>query len=278
MIEDLARYGQTFLTDVLRLCLWLVILTIIFVPLERLFALRPQKILRPGIGVDLGYFFLNGIVPAILMSLPLSALAWTIHRSIPHEFHAAVAAAPLWSRILAGLIVGDIGYYWAHRCLHAVPVLWRFHAVHHSAPHIDFLVDTRAHPLDMTFGRLSGLVPLYALGLAGPAGAAGSAVPVVIQLVGIVWGFFIHANVRWRFGPLAWIVSTPHFHHWHHTNDAPLSRNYASLLPWLDRLFGTHHLPKGQYPSRYGIHDSIPATLGEQLIQPFLGRRASPAE
>ena len=90
----------------------------------------------------------------------------------------------------------------------------------------------------MVFGRMCGVIPLYLLGLAGPAGVTGSVIPVVILLGGIVWGFFIHANLRWRCGPLEWVLSTPHFHHWHHTIDAPLSHNYASMLPVLDRLFG----------------------------------------
>jgi sterol desaturase/sphingolipid hydroxylase (fatty acid hydroxylase superfamily) len=272
MTDYLTPHGFKFLIDLFRLAVWLAILVVIFVPLERLFTLRPQKILRPEIGADLGYYFLNGLLPAMLMSLPLGAVALVVHRVIPHGFHAAVAEAPFWSRILAGLVIGDVAYYWAHRCLHAVPILWRFHAVHHSAPRIDFLVNTRAHPIDMVFGRLSGLIPLYVLGLAGPVGAAGSMTPVIIILTGTVWGFFVHANVRWRFGPLEWVLSTPHFHHWHHTIDAPLSRNYASILPCVDRVFGTLHLPKGQWPPRYGIHEAMPVTISEQLVHPFLAR------
>ena len=91
-----------------RLRLWLTVLTILFVPLERLFALGPRKILRPGIGTDLGYYFLNGLLPAMLMSAPLGIMAWMVHRFVPHEFHAAVAEALLWSRVLAALVVGDI--------------------------------------------------------------------------------------------------------------------------------------------------------------------------
>jgi sterol desaturase/sphingolipid hydroxylase (fatty acid hydroxylase superfamily) len=160
MIEYLTQHGHTILIDVFRLCVWLAILTIVFVPLERLFALHKQPILRAEIGADLGYYFLNGLVPAMLMSVPLGFLAWSVHRIVPHGFLAAVAAAPFWLRMFAGLVIGDIGYYWAHRCLHAVPLLWRFHAVHHSAQSIDFLVNTRAHPVDMVFGRMCGVVPL----------------------------------------------------------------------------------------------------------------------
>jgi sterol desaturase/sphingolipid hydroxylase (fatty acid hydroxylase superfamily) len=279
MIDYLTQHSHTVLIDVFRLCVWLAILTIVFVPLERLFALHPGPILRAQIGADLGYYFLNGLVPAMLMSVPLGFLAWGVHRYVPHGFLAAVAATPFWFRMVCGVLVGDLGYYWAHRWLHAVPLLWRFHALHHSAQHIDFLVNTRAHPVDMIFGRMSAVIPLYVLGLAGPIGGiagGGSLIPVIILLSGVVWGFFIHANLRWRCGPLEWVLSTPHFHHWHHTIDAPLSHNYASMLPALDRLFGTHYLPKRQWPARYGIHESMPGSMADQLIEPFTERRPSP--
>jgi sterol desaturase/sphingolipid hydroxylase (fatty acid hydroxylase superfamily) len=119
------------------------------------------------------------------------------------------------------------------------------------------------------FGRFCGLVPMYVLGLGGPVGAAGSLVPVVVGLIGVVWGFFIHANVRWRFGPLEWLISTPAFHHWHHTRNGPINRNYASTLPWLDRVFGTHYLPRDEWPEAYGIKAELPDSLVGQLAYPL---------
>lgn len=68
-----------------------------------------------------------------------------------------------------------------------------------------------------------------------------------------LWGFFLHANLRWRFGWLEQLVATPPFHHWHHVADAPLNRNFASTLPVLDRLFDTLHLPARAWPAHYGI-------------------------
>ena len=132
-------------------------------------------------------------------------------------------------------MAGEVGYYWGHRLSHEIPFLWDFHAIHHSAEEVDFLVNSRAHPVDLVFGRFCALAPLYALGLGSRSGARGSLVPVLVTLMGLVWGFFIHANLRWRFGPLEWLVTTPAFHHWHHTRTGPINRNYSSTLPWLDR-------------------------------------------
>ena len=157
---------------------------------------------------------------------------------------AAVAAWPLWQRILAGLVVGEVGFYWGHRWTHEIPFLWRFHAVHHSAEHVYFLISSRAHPIDNVFTRLCGLMPAYILGVASPLTPTGSLVPVLIVLVATVWGFFIHSNVRWRLGPLEWLISTPAFHHWHHTLREPRDRNYASMLPCMDWIFGTYYLPE----------------------------------
>lgn len=94
-------------------------------------------------------------------------------------------------------------------------------------------------------------------------------------LIGTLWGFFIHANVRWRFGPLEWLIATPAFHHWHHSRIEHTNRNYAAMLPPLDRLFGTLHLP-AQWPAAYGIEAPLPASLGGQLIEPLRTARPLP--
>lgn len=260
------------LISVFRLCVWLILLTVIFAPLERLFALHPQKIFRKAIFTDIAYYFLSSLVPSFLLGAPLALVAWLVRHTIPSAFTSAVSACPAWFRMLAAVVIGDIGAYWGHRCCHEIPFLWRFHAIHHSAAHVDFLVNTRAHPVDMVFTRLSGLIPLYALGLAAPRPGSASLIAVVFLLLGTVWGFFIHANVRWRFGFLEWLIATPGFHHWHHSNDGPayVNKNYAALLPWVDRLFGTLYLPKDKQPARYGIDDAFPTSFLGQLVEPLL--------
>jgi sterol desaturase/sphingolipid hydroxylase (fatty acid hydroxylase superfamily) len=260
---------QEFVVSVFRLSVWLTLLVMIFVPLERLFAAHPQKVVRKGIGVDLCYYFLSSLLPAALLSVPVSILAAGVNRVIPGGILAAVGELPFWMRLLAGLIVGEIGYYWGHRWSHEIPYLWRFHSIHHSAGEIDFLVNTRSHPVDMVFSRFCSIVPIYVLGLSGPLGPSGSAVPIIVAFIGTIWGFFIHANLRWRFGPLEWLVSTPGFHHWHHTLSGPINRNYSSTLPWIDWLFGTIYLPANEWPSDYGIDAKLPDSLLGQLAYPL---------
>jgi sterol desaturase/sphingolipid hydroxylase (fatty acid hydroxylase superfamily) len=267
------------LLQIARLSVWLVLLAVIFAPLERFFAIHPKKLLRKAVVTDLGYYFLNSLVPSLLLGVPLAFVAWLVHSYIPVGFTNSIAALPLIVRIAASLFIGEIGFYWGHRWSHEIPLLWRFHAVHHSAEHIDFLVSTRAHPIDMVFTRICGLIPLYILGLATPLQGRGGLIPVFVILVGTTWGFFIHANVKWRFGPLEWIVSTPAFHHWHHTNDGPefIDKNYAPMYPIIDKIFGTLYLPKDKHPQTYGIDQPVSPILAGQLIEPFLFWRKAPA-
>jgi sterol desaturase/sphingolipid hydroxylase (fatty acid hydroxylase superfamily) len=269
-LDSLNPLWLAYALHILRLCAWLVLLTVIFAPLERLFALHPEKIFRKAILTDLAYYFLTSLVPGVLLGLPLALVAWCVHAWIPLAFSDAVAALPLWLRIAASLLVGEIGFYWGHRWSHELPLLWRFHAVHHAAEHLDFLVSTRVHPVDMVFTRLCGMVPLYILGLASPLQTSGTLVPALILLIGTLWGFFIHANVRWRFGLLERLVATPAFHHWHHTNDGPavINKNYAPMLPWIDQAFGTLYLP-AHTPEHYGIDQPVSPVLFGQLVEPF---------
>ena len=255
------------LVDVLRLSIWLAALTVLFVPLERFFGQRHAGRSRTELVSDLGFYFLSSLLPAVLLAMPLALVAVAGQRLLPELVPATLAALPLWGKILLGLLIGEVGTYWGHRLSHEIPWLWRFHAVHHSTSHMYFLANTRSHPVDMVVTRLFGMTPLYLLGLAGP-GAAGSAAPLALLLVGTIWGFFIHANLRWRFGPLEWLVATPAFHHWHHSKFEHINRNYASTLPVLDRVFGTHYLPR-TWPEAVGIEAPMPLSLSGQLLAPL---------
>ena len=266
------------LLSLLRLSLWLAMLVVVFVPLEYFFAVHSHKTLRRGIGTDLCYYFLNSLLPAALLSIPAAILGWSVQHIVPGNFFALMTSLPFWARAVLGFVAGEVGYYWGHRWSHQIPFLWRFHSVHHSPEEIDFLINTRAHPLDMVFSRFCGIVPIYILGLGGPTSASGgSTLPVLVTLIGTVWGFFIHANLRWSFGPLEWLVSTPKFHHWHHTKTGLIDHNYSSTLPWLDRIFGTHNLPK-EWPESYGIDAQMPPGLIDQLTYPLVPENAPPVE
>ncbi len=264
----------SFLLSVARLAVWLTLLVVVFIPLERLSALHRRAFSARTFAQDAGYYFINGIVPALLMAVPLSFAALAAHSLVPWRVQAAVAAMPLWQRVIAGLVVGEIGFYWGHRWMHEIPFLWRFHAIHHAPEHVYFLMSARAHPIDNAFQKLCGFIPIYVLGIASPLTPNRSVVPALMVIILTMWGFFIHANTRLRLGPLEWLVATPAFHHWHHTRADHRDHNYAPTLPWIDRLFGTHYMPRNQWPAEYGTDTELPASLARQLVYPLVPPQA----
>jgi len=266
--NHLIRHAELFLTQVFSLAVWLVLLIAIFVPLERLFGLRPIKFFRKQVGVDLAWYFINSILPAAVIVVPLSLLAQALHHINPGGYYSMVAGWHLWIRLPLMFLVNDLGAYWYHRASHHVPVLWQFHAIHHSSEDLDWLVNTRAHPVDMVFGKLAGLVPVYLLGLGQTVGGHLDKGVALLVILGTIWSFFIHANIKWRLGPLEWLISTPAFHHWHHTNDEHRDRNFAAIFPLYDSVFGTAWLPK-HWPPVYGIDAKVPPTLVGQLVKPL---------
>ncbi len=278
MLEPFEPFLSNLAIDTLRLGIWLGLLALIFLPLEFAFPARRGKILRKGLGQDIIYYFLGTLVLPLLLSIPVWAVATVAHRVVPYHLVLFAGSLPLWLRAILTLLVGELFSYWAHRWSHEVPFLWRFHAIHHSAEQVDFLVNTRSHPIDLAFVRFVSLVPLFMLGLTGPIGQPGSLTSNMVLIIGTIWTFFIHANIRFRFGFLEYLISTPGFHRWHHTLDGPVNHNYAPILPWMDWLFGTMHLPPHDAPVAYGTRTKVPDTVIGQLLWPLLPEPLAPTQ
>ena len=122
---------------------------LVFVPLERLFALHPeQKVVRRSWANDLVFLLLNPFLIKLGLLGVIAASIFVAAQIIPASFQAAVGGLPYWVQIPAIIVLSDLGFYWTHRMFHAVPWLWRFHAVHHSIEELDWLAAFRIHPLD----------------------------------------------------------------------------------------------------------------------------------
>lgn len=253
---------------ILRAILWFALATAVFLPLEALAPLRDARLGRHERAANLGWFALNSVATLPLLAIPAALVAGVVAAVVPSALPDAVATLPLWLRMVLAMVVGEIGFYWGHRWSHEWPWLWRFHAVHHSVEHLTYLANTRMHPVDMIFTRLCGLTLLYVTGLAAPAARDAGLIVAAVLIGGSLWSYFVHANLRWRLGPLEQVLATPAFHHWHHSRDDHRDHNYAAMLPVIDRLFGSHYLPR-HWPGAYGVDEALPDDVFGQLIAPL---------
>lgn len=241
----------------------ILILALIFVPLERLIPLRTEQgTFRKHWVNDVVYLFLNGLLIRVGFIFLVGALMATIRSLVPDAVALAVQSQPLWLQTIEVIILADVGYYLAHRAFHTVPLLWKFHAIHHSIEEMDWLATHRVHPVDQIITSAISLIPVYAAGFSGPA----------VALFAIFYqaqALLIHSNIRLGFGPLKWILASPHFHHWHHANEPQaFDRNFAAQLAVIDVIAGTLFLP-GRMPKRYGTNDPVPPLYHQQLAYPF---------
>ena len=248
---------------------WFVLGTLataaLFVPLERLFALRAdQGPFRRGWLTDSQYFFMSHALVQLMSVLVLApAVSLGGALAIP-AVQDAVRAVPLLAQFAACVLVADLAQYGVHRAFHRIPLLWRFHRVHHSAETMDWLAGSRLHLVDVVATRALVLLPLVILGFDSRA------VYAYLALVSF-HAVFIHANFAPRAAWLERWVAMPRFHHWHHAiEDEARDRNFAVHLPMIDRWFGTHHLPQGQWPQGYGVAGvSAPEGYLRQLAWPL---------
>jgi sterol desaturase/sphingolipid hydroxylase (fatty acid hydroxylase superfamily) len=167
-------------------------------------------------------------------------------------------------QLIAIMLLTDLAQYWLHRAFHRVPFLWGFHAVHHSARSMDWMAGARMHFLEIIVLRSVTATPALVLGFEE------SALQAYMLLV-YVYSTFIHANVGTSFGFLEKILVFPRFHHWHHGLDKEaVDVNFAIHFPVFDKLFGTYHLPDGQWPNGYGVQGHpVPKGYWKQLLYPF---------
>ena len=144
---------------------------------------------------------------------------------------------PAWCEGLAALVMLDFAIYWQHVLFHAVPLLWRFHRVHHSDRDFDVTTGVRFHPVEVLLSVIYKMAVVAVLGL--PAVAV-----LAFEVILNATSLFNHGNVFLPLGVdrvLRWFLVTPDMHRVHHS---PLrvetDSNFGFNLPWWDRLFGTY--------------------------------------
>jgi lathosterol oxidase len=153
---------------------WLVLdllgLALVFVPLERAFALvREQRILRAGWRTDLAHFLASHLLVQALALLTLAPAQLLFAPLVSPRLQTAIAAQPVGVQLLEAIALADLFQYAIHRAFHAWPWLWRFHAIHHSSAAMDWLAGSRLHLVDVVVTRATSFVPFFLAGFSEPA-------------------------------------------------------------------------------------------------------------
>lgn len=240
----------------------LLFLMVMFVPMEKAFPAKArQKILRPHWALDLCFFFGQYLLWSGLVLWALTYFSDYLTTIIPAEFQGMLRTQPWWLQAIEVIVLSDFLIYWGHRLQHRVEFLWRFHKVHHSAEHLDWLAAHREHPLDS----------IYTIGLINlPAFILGFPLETLAGIVAFrgIWAIYIHSNVRLPIGPLRMLIGAPELHHWHHYLDRDAG-NYANISPLMDIIFGTYTCPDHE-PEEFGIHEDFPKNYVGQMMAPVL--------
>jgi len=233
-------------------------------------ALTVSKALRWS--SNLGLVVLNTVLLRLLF--PLAAVGVAAFASengwgfLNHFQVPWLIAVPL------AVITMDFVIWLQHVMVHAVPLLWRLHRVHHADLDYDLTTGARFHPLEII---LSMLMKFATITVLGPPVVA----VVIFEVMLNATAMFNHGNIRLPAAvdrALRWVLVTPDMHRVHHSiEDDETNSNFGFSLTWWDRLFGTYReqARAGQIGMTIGIYDFTDPQevdrLDGMLLLPFKG-------
>lgn len=237
----------------------------------------PRRALTVSKGIrwanNLGLVFINSFVLRLLfpaaavgVAATVDHLGWGLLNLYDLPFPVAVIIA---------VVVMDFVIWLQHVMVHAIPVLWRLHRVHHADLDYDVTTGARFHTIEII---LSMLIKFATIMLLGPPVVA----VVIFEVMLNATAMFNHGNVKLPAGldrVLRWFLVTPDMHRVHHSvEDDEANSNFGFSLPWWDRLFGTYRdQPRdGHEGMTIGIHKYRDPKKVDQLsgmlALPFIGK------
>ena len=239
--------------------------------------LSPRRRLQTSKAVrwvnNLGLVFFNSFILRLVFPTAAVGVAAFAHDQGWGLFN--YIETPLWMAVLVSVVVMDFFIWLQHVMVHAVPVLWRLHRVHHADLDYDVTTGARFHTLEIL---LSMLIKFAVILLLGPPLVA----VIIFEVLLNATAMFNHANVRLPETLdklLRLVVVTPDMHRVHHSvEDDETNSNFGFNLPWWDRLFGTYRAqPRaGHEWMTIGIRtfreDKWCSWLPGMLAIPFVGK------
>lgn len=216
---------------------------------ERLHPLRqPRRALLQRVFVNLCFSALAFLAGATVTGAIGRRLAdWTADQSF-----GLVPWLPIHpvAKFCLGFLLMDLTFYWWHRVNHRLPVLWRFHNVHHCDPDMDVTTSFRFHVVEILYSSVFRVVQVGLIGVA-------PLTYVVYEAVFTVETMFHHSNFRLPIRFERWlnrILVTPRMHGIHHSNvEQETNSNYSVIFRWWDQIHRTLRLNVPHAQIRIGV-------------------------
>ena len=222
---------------------------------------------------NLGLVFFNSFIIRLLFPMAAVGVASLAHQQGWGLFNYVETS--FWVAVLASVIIMDFVIYIQHVMVHAIPVLWRLHRVHHADLDYDVTTGARFHTIEII---LSMLIKFATILLLGPPVVA----VIVFEVILNATAMFNHGNISLPKSLdkyLRLFLVTPDMHRVHHSvEDDEANSNFGFSLPWWDRLFGTYRdQPRaGHEGMTIGIHKyrepKQVSWLPGMLALPFIGK------
>jgi sterol desaturase/sphingolipid hydroxylase (fatty acid hydroxylase superfamily) len=232
------------LHEEVRLALIVIVGSLVAVALWEFCQPRRQRefpALRRRLG-NIGIWFLNLVLASLTFAPPD-----TFRPQLEAALGIGLPSWPIvnqWASFIAAFLLLDFFQYVVHRCQHALPFLWRFHALHHSDPDVDATTSVRHHPIEYLIA--AGFYWVAVLALDVPI-----AVVMIHSLAVFAAAAVTHGNMRlpeWLERLLQPVVITLDLHLVHHSIAyEKANANFGAIFSIWDRLFGTYaRLPRAQ--------------------------------
>jgi sterol desaturase/sphingolipid hydroxylase (fatty acid hydroxylase superfamily) len=236
---------------------------------------RPLRRTRESKGVRVTRNLITAGVTAAITSALQSWLLAPVVKKVERERLGLLnqIRMPQALRTVVGALALDYTLWWWHYANHRVPLLWRFHLVHHVDRDLDASTGLRFHFGEMA---LSVFYRMAQFRLLGPSTSAISSWQTLL-FISIA---FHHSNLRLPVKVerklVRWLV-TPRMHGIHHSDyREETDSNWSSLVSWWDRVHGTMRLDVPQDTIDIGVpayQDAEDVKLVKITVMPFVAQR-----
>lgn len=183
--------------------------------LERFFPAQPNvPLFSPPVAMDAIYTFVVQPLTVVVLTLMATPLSSFLSENLSFLVVDTTRDLPWPVALVAGLVITDFFVWLAHVLKHKIPLLWRFHIIHHAQHQMNMFSSSRIHPLEHIQDLLIQVLPYFIL---FPSLTENWKAFFLLSILYAWQQRFQHSNIRTNLGPLRYLIVTPQSHRVHHS-------------------------------------------------------------